>query len=50
MYIYLEQAFPMKLKKYFFASMKAFVRKKYALVKDKENRLAFWVPPCGSGN
>ena len=30
--------------------MKAFVRKKYALVKDKENRLAFWVPSCSSGN
>jgi len=26
------------------------VRKKYALVKDKENRLAFWVPSCSSGN
>lgn len=46
----IERSFPLTLKRYFFSSMKAFVRKKYALVKDKENRLAFWAPGCSSGN
>lgn len=41
---YLERSFPPALKRYFFACMKAFVKRKYTNVKDKENRLAFWAP------
>lgn len=41
------KTFPSSFKRYFFAMMKTYVRKKYDYEKDKSNRLGFWAPTNG---